>query len=119
MKIEIDFLPTDKNLDSLKAFMLNLETKHVPEPLTESACVTEQPCFEQTTLLEQVQAAEAEKPASKITKSDVRAEALKLSKAGKQDDLAKCFASFGHKKLSDFSETEYPALLAALKEVAQ
>lgn len=37
-----------------------------------------------------------------ITKTDIRAVALKLSKAGKQKELADIFAKFGGKKLSDF-----------------
>lgn len=58
----------------------------------------------------------SEKP---ITKTDIRAVALKLSKAGKQKELADIFAKFGCKKLSDFdSRTEdYPALMKELVSV--
>lgn len=58
----------------------------------------------------------SEKP---ITKIDIRAVALKLSKAGKQKELADIFAKFGCKKLSDFdSRTEdYPALMKELVSV--
>jgi len=54
-----------------------------------------------------------------ITKTDIRAVALKLSKAGKQKELADIFAKFGCKKLSDFdSRTEdYPALMKELVSV--
>ena len=54
-----------------------------------------------------------------ITKPDIRAVALKLSKAGKQKELADIFAKFGCKKLSDFDScTEYyPALMKELVSV--
>lgn len=64
--------------------------------------------------------AEAPKTEDKpITKTDIRAVALKLSKAGKQKELADIFAKFGCKKLSDFdSRTEdYPALMKELVSV--
>ena len=52
-------------------------------------------------------------------KGDIRAVALKLSKAGKQKELADIFAKFGCKKLSDFdSRTEdYPSLMKELVSV--
>lgn len=60
----------------------------------------------------------SEKPVE-TSKTDIRAVALKLSKAGKQKELADIFAKFGCKKLSDFdSRTEdYPALMKELVSV--
>jgi len=54
--------------------------------------------------------------ASEISLTDVRAIALKLSKAGGQAALQKIFAKHGAKKLSDVQQTEYPALMADLEE---
>ena len=58
-------------------------------------------------------------PSEKPVETDIRAVALKLSKAGKQKELADIFAKFGCKKLSDFdSRTEdYPALMKELVSV--
>lgn len=53
-----------------------------------------------------------DKPTVSLT--DVRAVALKLSKAGKQDVLKAAFAKFGGKKLSDIKPDDYPALMEAL-----
>lgn len=52
----------------------------------------------------------------KITKTDIRAVASKLAKAGKQETLAAIFAKFGCKKLSDFDsrQEDYPALMREL-----
>lgn len=54
-----------------------------------------------------------------ITKTDIRAVALKLSKAGKQKELAEVFGKFGCKKLSDFDDRtdDYPALMKELVSV--
>lgn len=61
----------------------------------------------------------APKSAPAITKTDVRAVALQISKAGKQKELAAAFAKFGAKKLSDFDATpeQYPALMKELKAI--
>jgi hypothetical protein len=61
--------------------------------------------------------AEAPKEDSKPTYSmtDVRAEALKLSKAGQQTKLKEIFAKYGAEKLSDISEEHYADLMADLE----
>lgn len=56
-------------------------------------------------------------PQEKITKTDVRAVALKLSKAGKSKELKAIFSEFGAEKLSDIKEEDYPALMAKLGAV--
>lgn len=48
-------------------------------------------------------------------KTDVRAVALKLSKAGKQDELKEIFAKYGADKLSGVAESDYPALMKDLE----
>lgn len=58
------------------------------------------------------------KTAENISKTDVRAIALKLSKAGKQAELKEIFNEFGAEKLSEVKEADYPALKAKLEETA-
>lgn len=53
-----------------------------------------------------------EKP---VSKTDVRAMATVLSKAGKREQLSAIFAEFGGKKLSDIKEEDYPALMKKLE----
>lgn len=55
------------------------------------------------------------KPEKKVSKTDVRAIATVLSKAGKRDQLSAIFAEFGGKKLSDIKEEDYPALMEKLE----
>lgn len=118
MKITVTMELTQENLSKLRALLPDTEIpgqvsmfdspseKSVEAPKTEapaSAPATEAPKTE-------------DKP---ITKTDICAVALKLSKAGKQKELADIFAKFGCKKLSDFdSRTEdYPALMKELVSV--
>nr|UWI10848.1 MAG: hypothetical protein [Bacteriophage sp.] len=116
MKITVTMELTQENLSKLRALLPDTEIpgrvsmfdspseKPVEVPKTEApAPATETPKTE-------------DKP---ITKTDIRAVALKLSKAGKQKELADIFAKFGCKKLSDFdSRTEdYPALMKELVSV--
>lgn len=49
--------------------------------------------------------------------TDVRAVALKLSKAGKQTQLKEIFAKYGAAKLSDIAEEHYADLMADLEAV--
>lgn len=123
MKITVTMELTQENLSKLRALLPDTEIpgqvsmfdspseKPVEAPKTEApAPKTEAPAPE----------AEAPKTEDKpITKTDIRAVALKLSKAGKQKELADIFAKFGCKKLSDFdSRTEdYPALMKELVSV--
>lgn len=53
--------------------------------------------------------------AKKVSKTDVRAVATALSKAGKREALSAIFAEFGGKKLSDIKEEDYPALMEKLE----
>lgn len=52
------------------------------------------------------------------TKTDVRAVALKLSKAGQQDKLKEIFGKYGADKLSGIAEADYSALMKDLEEAA-
>lgn len=53
-----------------------------------------------------------------VSKTDVRAVATALSKAGKKAELKTIFESFGGQKLSDIKESDYPALMQKLREAA-
>lgn len=108
MKITVTMELTQENLSKLRALLPDAE---IPGQVSMFNSPSEKP-VEPT--------AEAPKTEDKpITKTDIRAVALKLSKAGKQKELADIFAKFGCKKLSDFdSRTEdYPALMKELVSV--
>ena len=59
-------------------------------------------------------ASPSEPSPKKVSKTDVRAVATALSKAGKREELSAIFAEFGGKKLSDIKEEDYPALMERL-----
>lgn len=104
MKITVTMELTQENLSKLRALLPDTE---IPGQVSMFDSPSEK----------SVEAPKIEdKP---ITKTDIRAVALKLSKAGKQKELADIFAKFGCKKLSDFdSRTEdYPALMKELVSV--
>lgn len=108
MKITVTMELTQENLSKLRALLPDTE---IPGQVSMFDSSSEKPVEP---------AAEAPKTEDKpITKTDIRAVALKLSKAGKQKELADIFAKFGCKKLSDFdSRTEdYPALMKELVSV--
>lgn len=109
MKITVTMELTQENLSKLRALLPDTE---IPGQLSMFDAPSEKPD----------KPAEENKPTGEekpITKTDIRAVALKLSKAGKQKELAAAFAKFGCKKLSDFdSRTEdYPALMRELVSV--
>lgn len=60
-------------------------------------------------------ASPSEGDGKKVSKTDVRAAATVLSKAGKREELSAIFAKFGGKKLSDIKEEDYPALMKELE----
>lgn len=113
MKITVTMELTQENLSKLRALLPDTE---IPGQVSMFDSPSEKP-VEPTA---EAPATEAPKTEDKpITKTDIRAVALKLSKAGKQKELADIFAKFGCKKLSDFdSRTEdYPALMKELVSV--
>lgn len=54
---------------------------------------------------------------TKISKTDVRAVALKISKTGKSDELREIFSKFGAKNLKGIDEADYEALMRELVAV--
>lgn len=115
MKITVTMELTQENLSKLRAL---LPATEIPSQVSMFDSPSEKPV--EPTAETPAPATEAPKTEDKpITKTDIRAVALKLSKAGKQKELADIFAKFGCKKLSDFdSRTEdYPALMKELVSV--
>ena len=113
MKITITMDLTADNLNKLKAL---LPDEQIPGQLSMFDSPSEAP-VERHTEAPAPKTEEAPKTeAPTITQTDIRAAATKLSKAGKQEELAAIFAKFGGKKLSDFKERPevYPDLMREL-----
>lgn len=143
MKITLTFDLTEENLDKLKAFCTDTkattkvttkktakkQAKEAPiaeavEPVTEAIENDtgtwtpgggEQDDSVPITSPETV--TEIEKAKEKITKTDVRAVALKISKAGKSDVLREIFSKFGATNLKGIAEDDYEALMRELVAV--
>lgn len=118
MKITVTMELTQENLSKLRALLPDTE---IPGQVSMFDSPSEKP-VETSKTEAPAPATETETPKTEdkpITKTDIRAVALKLSKASKQKELADIFAKFGCKKLSDFdSRTEdYPALMKELVSV--
>lgn len=65
---------------------------------------------------EPVPAAE-EPPEKPVTKEALRALGVKLTKAGRTEDLKKAFGAFGAAKLSEVKDADYPALKKVLEDM--
>lgn len=115
MKITVTMELTQENLSKLKALLPDTEIPGQVSMFDSPSEKPVEPVVEAPALKDEAPKTE-DKP---ITKTDIRAVALKLSKAGKQKELADIFAKFGCKKLSDFdSRTEdYPVLMKELVSV--
>lgn len=111
MKITVTMELTQENLSKLRALLPDTE---IPGQVSMFDSPSEKPI--ETPKTETETPKTEDKP---ITKTDIRAVALKLSKAGKQKELADIFAKFGCKKLSDFDSRmeDYPALMKELVSV--
>lgn len=117
MKIIITMDLTQENLSKLRALLPESE---IPGQMTMFDAPSETTVESTTPAPTPVPAPEAPKAEEKpITKTDIRAVALRLSKAGKQKELAEVFGKFGCKKLSDFDNRtdDYPALMKELVSV--
>lgn len=116
MKITVTMDLTQENLSKLKALLPDTE---IPGQVSMFDSPSEKP-VEVPAPAPEAPKTEAPKTEDKpITKTDIRAVALKLSKAGKQKELADIFAKFGCKKLSDFDDrtSDYPELMKELVSV--
>lgn len=112
MKITVTMDLTGENLDKLRALLPDAQVS--PQP-AEFDSPSESTVEQQQPEVKSDPAPESQEE-QKITKTDIRTVALKLSKAGKQKELAAIFAKFGAKKLSDFDDRpgDYPALMKEL-----
>ena len=117
--VTVDMTP--ENLEILKQLCPAGETKK-PEAKKTPKKTTEKPAPVEATDTDAPETVEADAPSekteTKVELTDVRAVALKLSKAGKQDVLKAAFAKFGGKKLSDIKPDDYAALMAELTKEA-
>ena len=67
---------------------------------------------------ESVQAAPDPQPEKKVSRSDVRALGVKLTKAGKVTELKEAINSFGANTLGDVEEKDFAALYEKLEAIA-
>lgn len=112
MKITVTMDLTSENLDKLRALLPDAQVSSQPAEFdSPSKSTVEQ---QQSEVKSDPEPESQEE--QKITKTDIRTVALKLSKAGKQKELAAIFAKFDAKKLSDFDDRpgDYPALMKEL-----
>ena len=109
MKITITMDLTADNLNKLKAL---LPDEQIPGQLS----MFDSPSEAAVEQKDEAPKTEEKPETPAITQTDIRAAATKLSKAGKQEELAAIFAKFGGKKLSDFKERPevYPDLMREL-----
>lgn len=117
VKIEITYNPGTETLEHALGSLL-------ARPMTATSAQTETPKESpkeppkkdspKTSVESEPQDEPAPKKSAAPTKTDVRAVATALSKAGKRDELQAIFAEFGGKKLSDIQEDDYPALMEKL-----
>jgi hypothetical protein len=128
--VTIQFNPTDerevKQIITLCKSLVPTETaqdapKTTPDAIKQANSDKKAPVEENSTTEpetpqnEEVVKTETPPDEKPVSKTDVRAAALVLSKAGKQDALVKIFSKYGGKKLSDISENDYGAVLKDLE----
>lgn len=114
MQLTLNIDMTPENLEKLKVFCE--DTKAAPDKkpaaktTTSKATKTKAEAKEQESTTEEPKTSETKN----ITLTDVRAVALKLSKAGRSDLLKEIFAKFGATKLSEVPEDKYADLMEEL-----
>ena len=124
MRITFDMNPTWNNLKYFEDFILKINPEKAPEqPVINTAAAMPEtvqpvhpmpePCTEIASAELKAESADTEK----YSLSDVRALALKWSKAKKQKELAEIFAKFNAKKLSDIAEVNYSELYRELVKI--
>lgn len=126
MQITLQLELTPENLDKLKTFCADTQAAAVPEKAPAKKTATKKADKPAESPAPEEPKATAEPAATPTaedettpapTKTDVRAVALKLSKAGKSAVLKEIFAKFGAEKLSDIKEDQYPELMKELTAV--
>ncbi|MDO4301226.1 MAG: hypothetical protein Q4D26_07550 [Clostridia bacterium] len=128
MQITLSFDLTEENLEKLKVFCTDTKAivrtnKKTTKPIKETptAEITEPEKNLKSEHKEipepKSEAAVSEASKEKINMTDVRAVALKISKAGKSDILREIFGKFGATNLKGIAESDYEALMRELVAV--
>lgn len=118
MQITLTLDLTAENLDKLKVFCQ--ETGAAPAQTGKKAAAKTETAKTEAAKTEAVKEEPTSEPEKKTeekkayTLTDVRAVALKLSKAGKSDTLKEIFAKFDATKLSEVPEDKYADLMEEL-----
>lgn len=121
MQITLTIDLTAENLEKLKVFCEETgaapKAKPAPKQKVAPAAKPEPKQEAPTEESPKENTAEQAAPAKAITLTDVRAVALKISKAGKSDVLKEIFAKFDATKLSEVPEDKYGDLMKELVAV--
>lgn len=127
MQITLTLDLTEDNLDKLKVLCTETKavvktTKKSSKKQTKEELVAENSEPAEATIKPTPESEEKLAPAATeektaITKTDVRAVALKISKAGKSDTLREIFSKFGATNLKGIAEKDYEALMRELVAV--
>lgn len=120
MQISLTLELTPENLEKLKAFCE--DTKAAPAKKSSAKAKTslaekQEPATPENDKPPFDEKPEDKAPAKAITMTDVRAVALKISKAGKSDVLKEIFAKFDATKLSEVPVERYEDLMKELVAV--
>lgn len=128
-QLTVTFDLTAENLEKLKAFCQETGVETVSKKSTvkdkkeDKKTKAVKQTTEKETKAETVKPEELEQEtqnnsaAKRLTTTDVRAVALKISKAGMSDTLKDIFKKFGASKLSEISEDRYDELMTELMAV--
>ncbi len=127
VEVKITFDPSEETLEQAVSKMLGRRAAEVPEietskpeklkvDKTEKKATAEAPASEpEAPAPDPVPETPKTDPA--VTKTDIRAIATAISKAGKKAELKAALEAFGATKLSDVKEADYPALKKKLEAI--
>lgn len=114
MQITLTIDLTAENLEKLKVFCEETGAAPNKKPAPKQKPAPAAKAESKETEAPAEKPAETKAPEKTITLTDVRAVALKLSKAGKSDVLKEIFAKFDATKLSEVPEDRYDDLMQEL-----
>lgn len=122
MRITFDMEPNFNNLRYFEDFILKINPqKAASTPSAPTVAAPVAPPVTVETFTAPVISDPVEEvlstPVETYSLTDVRAMALKWSRAKKQKELAEIFATFGAKKLSDIPEDKYGELMKELVKI--
>lgn len=119
-KINVNLNLTPDELLMLAAFLvkpdcISVEAIDTPAEVSPEAANDAKPVIEAVPAEEEPAAELTTEPP--VTKADLRALGVKLTKAGKTEDLKRAFGTFGAAKLGEVKEEDYPALKKVLEDM--